>query len=623
MSSVVAVEFRLLGPVEVYVAGRAVGLARSQLRTVVAVLAAEAGRVVPAETLLDRLWEDGPPKSARAVLQSHLTRLRQALEPVGPVLARRPGGYLLDVDPDRVDLHAFRRAVAAAEPDRPDPVRAELLAGALRLWHGTALAGLPGRWAARARAGWTQQRIEAAVAAAEVGLRLGRSAAVLTGTRALLAEHPLAEPLVAVLLRALVAEGREAEALALYARHRAELADELGTEPGAGLRALHQSILTGTRRPRRHSAEPRPAQLPRDIGGFTGRQAELSTLDTLLEPGSDSPSTVAIAGVSGMAGVGKTALVVHWAHRVAHRFTDGVLYVNLRGFDPGGRAVDTAAAVRRFLDALGAAADRIPAELDAQAALYRSLSAGRRLLVVLDNARAAEQVRPLLPGTGSAVVVVTSRHHLTGLVAADGAQPVSLGPLSTSDARALLAGRLGRHRVAAEPAAVDAIIAACARLPLALGIAAARAAAAGVPLPALAAELTAAGPDGAAARLGALDAGDPASNVSAVFSWSYRALSPAAARLFRLLGLHPGPDVTLGAAAALADLPASRAAALLTELTRASLLAETAPGRWDRNELVGAYAADLARTLDPPADRAAAAARLAPAYDLPVADAQA
>jgi tetratricopeptide (TPR) repeat protein len=352
-----------------------------------------------------------------------------------------------------------------------------------------------------------------------------------------------------------------------------------------------------------------PAQLPADVPGFTGRRRELATLDATAATAGGQPTAMVVSTVSGPAGVGKTALAVHWAHRAADRFPDGQLYVDLRGFDPGGRSVAPADAVRGFLDALGVTAERIPPSLDAQAALYRSVLAGRRVLVVLDNARDAEQVRPLLPGTPTALVLVTSRHQLTPLVAAAGAHPLTLDVFTAEEAHQLLAHRLGPDRLAAEPADAGQVIAACARLPLALVIAAARAQQSGFPLAALAAELA-----GAGGRLDALDAGDPATQVRAVFSWSYTALSLPAAALFRLLGLHPGPDTSAAAAASLAGHPPPDVRPLLAELTRANLLIEHVPGRYTFHDLLRAYATDLTHGHDPDHIRQAAVGRLLDHY---------
>jgi tetratricopeptide (TPR) repeat protein/transcriptional regulator with XRE-family HTH domain len=341
-----------------------------------------------------------------------------------------------------------------------------------------------------------------------------------------------------------------------------------------------------------------PAQLPPDVLGFAGREAELAHLDADLALAAAEPTAVVIATLSGMGGVGKTTLAVHWAHRVADRFPDGQLYVNLRGFDPRAPAMASSEAVRVFLDALAVPAQRIPSGLDAQVGLYRSLLAGRRCLVVLDNARDADQVRPLLPGSATTLVVVTSRVDLSGLVAAEGARPLAVDLLSHGAARELLGNRLGSDRLAAEPDAVEEILTRCGRLPLALAVAAARAAtAAGTDLAALAAELRE-----ARHRLDPLAGDDPATNIRAVFDCSYRALGVPAARLFRLLGLHPGPDLAEAAAASLAGDPLDQVRPLLAELVRAHLLTTSGPDRFAFHDLLRAYAAEHAADADVDAD---------------------
>ncbi len=361
---------------------------------------------------------------------------------------------------------------------------------------------------------------------------------------------------------------------------------------------------------RRAAADAVPALLPADVRGFAGRDAQLAALDSILVNAGEEPTAVVISAVSGTAGVGKTALAVHWAHQVRQRFPDGQLYVNLRGFHPTGSVMDPAEAIRGFLDALSVAPQRIPADLDAQAALYRTVLADKRILILLDNARDAEQARPLLPATGGCLAVLTSRHQLTGLVAAVGAYPLTLDLLTDDEARQLLTRRLGPDRVAAEPAAVDEIIVACARLPLALAIVAARAAAQShLPLTALAEQLRT-----IQGRLDVLSTGDPGTDVRAVFSWSYRQLDPAAAGMFRLLGLHPGPDISLPAAASLTGLPPPQARLLLTELTRAHLLTEPTSGRYALHDLLRAYATEQAHTDAPGPDRHAATHRLLDHY---------
>jgi tetratricopeptide (TPR) repeat protein/transcriptional regulator with XRE-family HTH domain len=326
-----------------------------------------------------------------------------------------------------------------------------------------------------------------------------------------------------------------------------------------------------------------PALLPAAVFGFAGRARELAELDEVRAE--QRP----VAVIVGTAGVGKTALAVHWAHRVRDQFPDGQLYVNLRGFDPGGRVMLPEEATRGFLEALGVPAERIPANVDARSALYRSQLAGKRVLVLLDNARDAEQVRPLLPGTPTALALVTSRRQLTGLVTA-GAHPIALDVLSDPEARDLLAARLGADRTSAESEAVARIVTACARLPLALAIAAARSRQTGFPLDAIAAELA-----DASRRLDVLDADDPATQVRAVFSWSLDVLSRPAARLFRLLGLHPGPHISAPAAASLAGVALPDARGLLSELAGANLVTEHVPGRFRFHDLLRAYAVEQAQ----------------------------
>jgi tetratricopeptide (TPR) repeat protein/transcriptional regulator with XRE-family HTH domain len=354
-------------------------------------------------------------------------------------------------------------------------------------------------------------------------------------------------------------------------------------------------------------AGPIPHQLPAAVGGFVGRAAEVEALSLLLDEVSDSgPGTVVISAIGGTAGVGKTALALHWAHQAADRFCDGQLYVNLRGFDASGTAATTAEAVRGFLDALGVPPARIPASPDAQAGLYRSLLAGRRMLIVLDNARDERQVRPLLPASPGSLVVVTSRNQLVGLAASDGARLLILNVLTRREAIQLLTARLGASRAAAEPDAVAGIAGLCAYLPLALTVAAARAASRpGFPISALAAELR-----DAADRLDALNAGDPAASVRAVFSWSYTHLSDDSARMFRLLGLHPGPDLTVPAAASLAGVDEPEARRMLLELTRVCLIAEHVPGRYAFHDLLRAYATAEAYARDNGPERAAATGRV-------------
>jgi DNA-binding SARP family transcriptional activator/tetratricopeptide (TPR) repeat protein len=573
----VRAQLTLLGQVELRVGATSVDLGPARQRTVFAALALDAGRPVPVETLLDRVWGADVRETTRSGLYSYITRLRRAVAGAGQESAIRlvasAGAYVLAMDVEAVDLHRFRRLVKAA---REDPSSCDALGEVLATWRGPALAGLASQWVERVRRLLDQERLDAAMLWAAAGLDRGQGGEMLASLRGLLTEHPLVEPLTARLIEALVQDGRTAEALDCYATTRRRLVDELGTEPGPQLRRLHHRLLTDDIAP----AAARPAQLPMAVLGFVGRDRELAELDAMLDP-----RTSVVAAISGTAGVGKTSLAVHWAHRTADRFPDGQLYANLHGYSPDGRALDPVEVLGTFLAALGVPPGQFPAGIDGRAALFRGQLVGRRLLVLLDNARSADQVRPLLPATPGCLAVVTSRDTLAGLVAVEGARPVMLDLLPARDARQLLAVRLGAGRLEAESVAAEEIIARCARLPLALAVVAARAATRKhLPLATFAAELSEA------------DHGlqTVATDVRTVLSWSYRALSQDAARLFRLLGLHPGPDVTVPAAASLAGVPVPRARQLLAELDHAQLLVEHAAGRYASHDLLRAYAAELA-----------------------------
>jgi hypothetical protein len=417
----------------------------------------------------------------------------------------------------------------------------------------------------------------------------------------------------------------EAAGQVLIARYRASHSGvtvlRCGQSPGHGwplplppASGQAAAAATAATMPRQMPAAVVPRQLPAAVACLAGRAVELKALNTLLErmiAGAGVPGgTVAVVAIGGTAGVGKTTLAVHWAHQVSDRFTDGHLYLDLRGFSPSGRPMTAAEAIRCFLHALDVHPARIPGDPDAQAALYRSLLAGKRMLIILDNARDTAQVRPLLPGSAGCLVIVTSRSQLPGLAATEAAHLLSLDMFSESEATELLAARLGPSRVAAEQEAARQLTRLCARLPAALAIAAAIAAAAPAsPLAVLAAEL-----EDRHSRLDILDTGDTAGNVRALFSWSYRQLSADAARLFRLLGLHPGPDISLPAIISLTGLPVRQVRRALRELTHASLLGEHAPGRYGCHDLLRAYAAEQAASSDSAADRRAAIGRMLDHY---------
>ncbi|MDX6390303.1 MAG: hypothetical protein QOJ73_1366 [Streptosporangiaceae bacterium] len=616
-------------------AGDPVAVSGARQRVLLASLLLSANVPVSSDALAEVIWDGSPPPGAAVTLRSHVKRLRGALGPrAGARLMARDPGYLISVQEPELDLLGFEAACAGAGAARRAARWPEVSAAAARaldLWRGAPLLDVPSQVLRDQFVPRLEQlRLQAVEDRAEAGLRLGGQDRLIPELRELAARHPVRERFHAQLMEALARAGRQAEALDAYRQARRVLVDELGIEPGPQLRLLHQQILDGdpalAAPPAGHDGRPQvpaaltgpasspagvPRQLPGAAAGFTGRLAELARLSEILgQAGSQAPGTVVISAIGGTAGVGKTALAVHWAHRVAHRFPGGQLYVNLGGFDPSGSTVSPGEAIRGFLAALGVPPDRFPSGLAAQAGLYRSLLAGRQMLILLDNARDEQQVRPLLPGSPGSLVLVTSRSQLAGLAAAENASLLSLDVLPPAEARQMLAARLGRQRTAAEPGAVTEITDLCARLPLALAVAAARAAARPqLPLPGLAAELR-----DAQRRLDALDTGDPAVSVRAVFSWSYQQLDPAAARMFRLLGLHPGPDISTLAATSLAGVAPAQAGQALGQLTRAHLLTEQSPGRYGCHDLLRAYAAEQACGAEDEQGRHAATGRVLDYY---------
>jgi DNA-binding SARP family transcriptional activator len=633
---------RVLGPVEAWRDDAWLRPRTPQQRLVLGMLALRAGLVVPADELISTVWDGDPPRSVRNSVHVLLANLRKFVgQTPGVALTRCGDGYRLDADPDRVDAERFRRLAGMARKAGGGPSAVASFDQALGLWRGPALADVADTVrAGQIRSGLARERLSAMEDRLGALLDCGGHRGAAAELRRLLEDHPLSERLAEMLMLALYGGGSQADALEVFRDMRRRLVGELGVEPGAEIQRLHQRILArdpalcGKPEPisakaasyaaaAEEPAEPAadesretsgtagpmsaravvPRQLPAAIRHFTGRSAELAVLSGMLEEA--TAGAMVISAIGGTAGVGKTTLALHWAHQVADQFPDGQLYVNLRGCGPSTVPVSPADAVRGFLDALGLSAEQIPADPDAQIGLYRSVLAGRRMLILLDDARDERQVRPLLPGSPCTVAMVTSRNQLAGLAAAQGACLLTLDVLCQAEAGELLDRRLGAGRVSAEPQATAELTEACARLPLALSIAAARAAARpGFPLAALAAELR-----DVRGRLDALDAGDAASSVRAAFSWSYHQLGELAARMFRLLSVHPGPDVTAAAAASLAGVPQPQARAALGELGRASLLAEHAPGRYAFHDLMRAYAAERARAEDGEAERRAAALR--------------
>lgn len=597
-------EFRLLGPVECLVDERVVQLGPPQQRAVLAALLVDAGTPVPGDTLIGRVWGEMAPRAASTSLHSHIARIRRLLQGVGsgrtpPVaVQRRSGGYVLDVDVDHIDLHRFQRLVRQAGDVAGGPPghqhTAELLRQALGLWRGEALTGVAGSWAEQVRVGLDGQRNDALLNWAAQQFDLDHPEVVVAPLAEAVARNPFAEPLIAAQMRALFLAGRAAEALQCFARARTRLAEELGTEPGTDLRSVHEAVLRGERHLLVRSgggpsgqvrpAVPVPAQLPTDVPAFTGRGGEMSTLER-LRTDADPRLARRVVAVCGTAGVGKTALVVHWAHRVRREFPDGQLYADLRGFDlePPVAAADV---LESFLRALGVPGNAMPADPSERSALYRSLLANRRMLIVLDNAPDAGHVRPLLPGGEACFTVVTSRDSLAALVARHGAHRIDVDLLPAAESVELLRILVG-DRVATDQAAADALAARCARLPLALRIIAEYLIGHPGTSPAsLAHTLT-----DEQRRLDVLDAGgEPRTAVRGVLAWSYRTLPPPVARAMRLLSVPTGAQVDRYAARALFDTDDRECEQLLDALVRAYVLQVVGPDQFQLHDLLRAYA---------------------------------
>lgn len=618
------VEFGVLGPVLVRSGDEEIAVRGGKQRTVLAVLLLNAGRVVSTERLIDALWGENPPPSADVAVRNYVMRLRRDLGAVKERLRTRPPGYLISADPGEFDVSRFEMLLESAREAGESgswDLAAERASVALGLWRGDPLCDVESdSLVQRESPRLAELRLRAVETRIDADLRRGRPAEVIGELEHLIAVHPMQERLRARLMLALYQSGRQADALAAYQNAREELLEMLGVEPGEALRDLHQRILSGDRRlalsvssasMAQTSAEPGtgtvvPRQLPRAAGGFVGRDRELSLLSGLLRRSDDQkPGSAVISVISGTAGVGKTALAVLWAHAVSDRFPDGQLYVNLRGYDPD-QPVAPGDALAGFLRVLGLPVERIPASTDERAAAFRSTLAGKRVLIVLDNAREVEQVRPLLPGSSSCLVVVTSRNGMPGLVARDGAVRVNLDLLPEEESVRLLRELIG-GRAAADSDSLARLAVCCCRLPLALRVAAELAnARVGVPLAELTAELS-----DRQRRLDLLDTdGDVRSAVREVFSWSYRNLDAVGARIFRLAGLYPGPDFDAYAVAALADVGLPEARRSLDRLAQANLIQLAGPGRYGLHDLLRDYARELAAARDSEKHRHTALTRL-------------
>ncbi|MEU5541680.1 BTAD domain-containing putative transcriptional regulator [Streptomyces sioyaensis] len=617
--------FTVLGPVRAWRGATPLAAGSPQQRALLAALLLRGGRTATAAELVDALWGDEPPHAALAALRTYASRLRKALGDDAEALVSESGGYAirpvngraLDLDHDRAEQYAAEAEKAKASGDRG---RArELLECALALWDGEPLAGLAGPYAETQRTRLDEWRLSLTEARLELILESGRHADVVSELTALTAAHPLRERLRELLMLALYRSGRQAEALAVYADTRRLLADELGVDPCASLSDLHQRILRADIEldaPPVTSDGPgstdqvivRPQQLPATVADFTGRTTFVSELGAQLATAEGS--VMAVSALTGIGGVGKTTLAVHVAHAAREHFPDGQLYVDLQG--AGQTPSEPEAVLGAFLRSLGTPDSSIPDGMEERSALYRSTLAGRRVLALLDNARDAAQIRPLLPGTEGCAALITSRARMIDLA---GAHLIDLDVMSPEEAMNLFTRIVGEERVSSERKAVMAVVGACGFLPLAIRIAASRLAARRTWTVSILARKLA----DERRRLDELRAGDLA--VKATFELGYGQLEPPQARAFRLLGLADGPDISLAAAAAILDLDADAAEELLESLVDTSLLESAAPGRYRYHDLVRLYARDCAeRDEQPPSERTAALSRLLDFYSATAAN---
>jgi DNA-binding SARP family transcriptional activator len=607
--------FSVLGPVQVRDGATLLPGGSPQQRALLVALLLRDGHTATAAELMDALWDDSPPSRAVAALRTYISRLRKILGPAA--LVSEAGGYTLRIPdgPDALDVTRAEALAAAAGRARETGdarLSRDLLQEALALWRGDPLAGTPGPYAQAQRVRLREWRLQLLESRLALDLDLGRHEEAVSELSALTAEQPLMERPRELLMVALYRSGRQAEALAVYTETRHLLADELGVDPGPRLAELRQRILRddpllsaprGSATPglpTAHLPGVRPAQLPATAADFTGRGAELAELTGVLSAALDADSrVVTVAAVAGLAGSGKTALAVHAAHAVRAAFPDGQLHVPL-GATSGGPA-DTHRVLHDLLLALGTAPAAVPEALEARAALYRSLLADRRVLVVLDDARDAAQVRPLLPGTEGCAALITSRTRMVDLA---GAHLLDLDVMEPDEALGLFTRIVGPERAAAERDAALDTVAACGFLPLAVRIAASRIAARRTwTIGLLAARLA-----DARRRLDELHTGGL--SVAAALDRDHDRLAPAQARAFRLLALADGPEVPLPAAAALLGLDEDATETVLESLVDASLLDAPAPGRYRFHDLVRLHARRRAALDESPGDRAAALERL-------------
>ncbi|MFD8972901.1 BTAD domain-containing putative transcriptional regulator [Streptomyces sp. NPDC059593] len=601
--------FTILGPVEALATGPEAPALAPRHRAVLAYLLLHAGVAISTDRLIDAMWGPLPPDSARAQIQTTIAAIRRMLRASGAdgMLATRSAGYVIDPEPGHLDLREFTDLVAKAPAASDDPRDAAArIRTALALWRGEPLADIGGHYVESARARLNGQRLTAVERLADLELSLGRHDDLIDELTGHATANPLRERLCCQLMLALHRAGRQPDALQVARNFRATLAEEQGLDPGHAFSRLEQEILRDEPALQPPAAEPAKTRrvnfLPYDVPDFTGREDELDGLTRLWT--SKNSGSVTVAAIDGMAGVGKTTLAVHAGHRLADRFPDGQLFVDLQAHTAGQEPLDVAAALEILLGQLGVPAAQIPASAADRAALWRSELSGRRVVTVLDNALGADQVRQLLPGSSHTFVLVTSRRRLTDL---DGAHALSVEVLPAADSVDLFTAIVG-ERAAAEPLAVLDVLQLCGFLPLAVRIAAARL----HHRPRWTVEYLAARLRDQRRRLSELATSER--GVAAAFALSYQQLTADQQRMFRLMGLQPGRDIGPEAAAALSGLPIDDAETLLEDLLDAHVLAQHQPGRYTFHDLLREHALATAAAQEPSDARREALGRLLQHY---------
>jgi DNA-binding SARP family transcriptional activator len=609
-------EFGLLGPLRVRNQEASTLIPSGRQRTVLAILLLNANRALPPDRIADLLLDGVPPENARTALRTYVMRLRRALgDELGRRIVTRPQGYLLEVDDGDVDFLQFtslHRSARSATRAKAWPEADGKLREALSLWRGEPLVDVSSELLREDHVAHLELlRVDCLELHYEAQLELGGHEDIVLDLERSVVEFPLHERFRAQLMLALHRAGRKGDALRAFERAREDVVEKFGLDPGPELQELHQAILTDTlpaavTSPQAPVAVTVPRQLPSAPDFFAGRAAEQRSLNQTLAEVRRGAGATTVAAIVGVGGIGKTALAVTWAHQVAELFPDGHLFANLRGYDPVGLPVQPSTVVRDFLDALAVPKDRIPDGPEAQFALYRSLLYDKRMLIVLDNARDAEHLRPLLPGSPSCMMLVTSRSKLDGLMVTHGTRVLHLDVMDTDEAISLVEQLLGPKRIAAEPEAATELVTLCGRIPLTTRVVAAQAAI----QPDLSVRELLSRLQSIPEQLSRFETGEVATSIRAVMLGTYRHLDSLAAQLLRFLGLHRGSHCTLRAAASLMGVAVGTAQRALSELVRHHLVMTEGSGRYTMHDMIRAFAVERAHLDESETDRLAATSRL-------------